>query len=137
MRWADWKRAYPKGEVLSKQTGFVRDYTRDPYGDYALTPSIIFPLSVRDDRLGLKEVVYGFARQGEAKAYPADLVQALRILEEEMGGGRITVTYDEERQTVYATDAATGEELALQPSFWFSWVATWPETSVAEATDSE
>src|SRR3989339_602425 len=43
MSWADWKVAYPNGEVLSTETGSVRDYTRHPYGAYDTAKTIFFP----------------------------------------------------------------------------------------------
>ena len=32
--WADWKKQHPQTKVLSRDTGFRRDYRRSPYGDY-------------------------------------------------------------------------------------------------------
>ena len=32
--WADWKKQHPQTKVLSRDTGFRRDYGRSPYGDY-------------------------------------------------------------------------------------------------------
>ncbi|MFQ6119316.1 MAG: DUF3179 domain-containing protein, partial [Methanosarcinales archaeon] len=31
--WRDWKKAHPDSEVLSQDTGFIRPYGRDPYGN--------------------------------------------------------------------------------------------------------
>ena len=32
--WADWKNQHPQTEVLSKDTGFIREYGRASYGNY-------------------------------------------------------------------------------------------------------
>jgi hypothetical protein len=64
-RWGDWKAAYPETSVMSRETGFVRDYTRDPYGNYNppsgyyANANTLFPPLTRDDRLGAKAVVVG------------------------------------------------------------------------------
>lgn len=42
MTWADWQAAYPDSEALTRDTGHNRDYDRDPYGEYYLTPEIRF-----------------------------------------------------------------------------------------------
>jgi hypothetical protein len=34
VRWADWRTAHPDGLVLSRETGFSRDYGRNPYVGY-------------------------------------------------------------------------------------------------------
>ncbi|CAN5774831.1 DUF3179 domain-containing protein [soil metagenome] len=43
MTWADWQAAYPDSQVLTRDTGpHKRNYDRDPYGEYYLTPEIMF-----------------------------------------------------------------------------------------------
>lgn len=59
MLWSDWKAAYPLGLVLSRSTGAIRDYTSNPYGDYAYNSDIFFPLSVLDTSKPVKELVTG------------------------------------------------------------------------------
>lgn len=54
MTWADWKNAYPSGEVLSMNTGFARDYTTHPYGNYERQTALFFPLNHASSRLGPK-----------------------------------------------------------------------------------
>lgn len=60
MTWADWKKAYPNGEVLSTETGYVRDYRRHPYGGYDTNTAIFFPLNNIDTRLGSKDIVWDY-----------------------------------------------------------------------------
>lgn len=57
--WKDWKELYPDSKVLSRDTGSVRPYGADPYGDYYTNPDILFPVSNPDNRLGVKEVIVG------------------------------------------------------------------------------
>ena len=67
--WKDWKQLYPNSKVLSRDTGSDRPYGADPYGDYYTSPEILFPISNKDDRLALKEVVVGLENSGINKAY--------------------------------------------------------------------
>jgi len=52
------KELYPNGQVLSRNTGYDRDYTQDPYWQYHESDDIMFALSVLDGRLPAKEMVY-------------------------------------------------------------------------------
>src|SRR5215813_10129652 len=45
--WSDWKKRYPDMLVLSEDTGFHRDYSRDPYAGYGTSPRIMFPIASR------------------------------------------------------------------------------------------
>ncbi|MEK7105689.1 MAG: DUF3179 domain-containing (seleno)protein [Patescibacteria group bacterium] len=57
MKWADWKAEYPSGDVLSRKTGAIRDYTSNPYAGYESSPDIYFPLSQLDGTRPSKERV--------------------------------------------------------------------------------
>ncbi len=57
MSWGDWKAAYPHGSVLSRQTGFVHDYTTSPYVSYGTSSDIWYPLSHLDSRASPKMIV--------------------------------------------------------------------------------
>ena len=60
---AAWKREYPKTLVLSADTGFQRDYTRDTYALYAETNRLMFPAAGNmDERLPLKAWIVGVER---------------------------------------------------------------------------
>jgi hypothetical protein len=76
--WATWKQMYPESEVLTKETGFSRDYGGFAYGsDYSTNDSnILFPIQNSDNRLPNKDRVHGVIaqqpanQQALAKAYP-------------------------------------------------------------------
>jgi hypothetical protein len=73
--WRDWKTYHPETRVLSTDTGYARDYDRDPYGAYGPGPRrgyyaddhTAFPPLVTNYRLHLKTVAVG-VRTGEAAA---------------------------------------------------------------------
>lgn len=68
-RWKDWKELYPDTLVLTTDTGHIRPYGSDPYGDYYTDPRIIFPVKHKDDRMHPKEIILGFDHQDSYKAY--------------------------------------------------------------------
>src|SRR6266404_2111376 len=54
--WADWKARHPAALVLSAETGFNRDYSRDPYAGYESSSRIMFPTVHTSNRFPAKEL---------------------------------------------------------------------------------
>ncbi len=73
--WGDWRRQHPGTRVLSTDTGFDRDYTRDPYDGYRQIVNAGHRFfddaeaSVYDDRLDDGDEVVGVVIGDEARAY--------------------------------------------------------------------
>lgn len=82
--WKDWKQLYPQSKVLSKDTGSPRPYGADPYADYYGSPDILFPISNRDNRLGLKEIVVGLQNDGLNKAYKMIDIEKLKVINDQL-----------------------------------------------------
>jgi hypothetical protein len=49
LTWKAWKAKYPKGEVLSTDTGHERDYKGRAYASYFTSPNIMFPVPKHRD----------------------------------------------------------------------------------------
>lgn len=127
--WRDWKREHPDSEVLSQDTGFSRDYGRDPYGSYYEDSFLFFPVEAEDDRIHPKTVIFGIVVNGTYKAYREEDLKALGTIEDTVGGVKINV----ERDTtgiVKITNLDTGEEIVKERDFWFAWYAFHPETKL-------
>ncbi|MCH8332077.1 MAG: DUF3179 domain-containing protein [Bacteroidetes bacterium] len=68
--WKTWKEMYPQTKVISEQTGFNRDYTVYPYGDYRTDNNYtLFTVSREDLRLPGKERILGVIIGEKVKAY--------------------------------------------------------------------
>jgi hypothetical protein len=78
--WKEWKGLYPESKVLSRDTGSIRPYGADPYGDYYTNSEVLFPISNKDDRLGLKEIVIGLENNGLYKAYKLQDVEDKKVI---------------------------------------------------------
>jgi hypothetical protein len=89
--WKDWKQLYPNSKVLSKDTGSVRPYGADPYGDYYTSPDILFPISNRDNRVGLKEIVVGLENEGLSKAYKLQDIEKLKVINDQLNNKSVTL----------------------------------------------
>lgn len=154
--WKRWRTRYPETEVLSSDTGHLRDYNRDPYGSY--NPSggyyasdrTLFPLMSRDDRYPVKHMVVGGRTVEHAVFFDLDAIREQGVQATE----HFTGVYDESLDTGYIyesrgashfeyrngqiVDRRTGEafapgELPLDQvvaveAFYFAWNAFYPES---------
>ena len=66
---ATWRAMYPGSLVMTRDTGFTRDYDTTPYPGYTTGSELIFPVSNLDSRLHSKERVIGITTNSENKAY--------------------------------------------------------------------
>ena len=125
--YAEWKRAHPDTVVLSRDTGALRSYGRDPYGDYYTDNSAVgFGATFSDRRLEAKDFVLGVEYEGQYKAY---LTEALPegTTTDTFAGKTVTITRSENGEITMSIE---DDELPYIGGFWFSWVAVHPETSV-------
>lgn len=124
-RYEDWKKAHPNTKILSRSTGVVRDYGRDPYGDYYTSEAQYFATSHSSDELHPKAFVLGVELNGQYKAYDVTAIPE----------GESTDTFAGETITLRKNDLGVRlfieeKEVPYISGFWFSWVAVHPETEV-------
>lgn len=135
--WEWWRTQHPNTLVLSEDTGYRRDYRRDPYGDYSTSPMLHFPISAVSQRYGLKEVVVGVEIGGRFKAYPLiELEKGASRIRDTVAGHPITICFDSKSRTT-AVWAANGTEIPNLVAYWFAWYAFHPDTEVYEAKKAE
>ena len=93
--WGAWTAAYPDSKVLTRDTGYQRDYDRQPYGDYDTRSSISFPVAAEDDRLHPKTRITGVELPGSIYvAYPDDAVRDFGPVNDVVGGTPLLVVAD-------------------------------------------
>jgi len=85
--WSDWRAAHPDGLVLSRDTGFTRDYGRNPYPGYddVETQPFLFDGEV-DGRYAAKTRVVGIERDGAAVAVVLDHLRDVFVVETDLAG---------------------------------------------------
>ncbi len=90
--WAQWRKAHPSGRVLSRDTGFDRDYGRNPYPGYddIDSPPFLFAGEV-DGRLAGKERIVGVGLDRDPIAVRLDALSAQGVLVVEVDGERLTM----------------------------------------------
>ncbi|MBL7055374.1 DUF3179 domain-containing protein [Candidatus Woesearchaeota archaeon] len=160
VRWKDWRKAHPDTQVLRKETGFIRDYSRNPYEGYENSERLYFPVESSDDRLHAKKIVFGVEFNGKSKAYEESDVQRDELINDVIGDVPIVVLWDDVLNTVKIFERTfEGEALEFRIEndkildnkkgewdvnemssklevvdtfghFWFSWVSFYPETEL-------
>ncbi|MDZ7749168.1 MAG: DUF3179 domain-containing protein [Halofilum sp. (in: g-proteobacteria)] len=156
--WASWKQRHPDTEVLSTETGHMRNYQRDPYGAYnpkrgyyAPGSRRMFPVLNEDERYPAKHEVLGFRDRHGAVAVDLERLAKEAVIHTSANGQDYVVIHDPVLDTgwvyrgaadVDADDVAFTEagprfpgQDALEPvnafrAMWFAWAAFYPQTTV-------
>jgi hypothetical protein len=119
-------------KVLSLDTGYERDYSRNPYGSYDTDEDIYFPINARSARYHPKERVIGFEVDGQFKAYPfSELSKVESPLQDRFAGQDVFVFFDAATRSGEIRDN-DGKPLPSVNSFWFAWYAFHQDTDVFE-----
>jgi hypothetical protein len=129
--WGDWVSRNPLTQVLSRETGYERDYSRNPYKNYGTSPSLYFPVQQTNDEFPVKSWVMGIHLKGETKAYPFELLtQTTGTIVDSFAGEKIKIEFDEVHQVARAFLGT--QQLPTVQAYWFAWYAFYPETQVFE-----
>lgn len=128
--WDEWIKRNPNTKVLSLDTGYRRDYSRSPYGDYDENGDIYFPLSFRSSQYHPKERVIGIEINGKFKAYPfKELSRVNSPLEDSVDGQKLFLEFKLESRNGIIRNSQ-GKVLPSINAFWFAWYAFHPQTQI-------
>ena len=116
--WGDWLASHPDTLALDINTGYQRNYSSegDPgaaYTEYYGSPDLWFPVGEYDDRLQVKDVVYGIEIGGEAKAYPVEAVGREGLVNDEVGGTELVLVGNPGTKTVVAYERTGARFVSL------------------------
>ena len=112
MTWASWKALYPETVVLSRRTGYIRPYERDPFEGLAAMIDrgrTVFPTSkFTDTQLNPGAEVLGVVVDGEHRVYPLERLGTAAI-NDEIGGRAVAIFIDHQRRSGVAYFARSGD----------------------------
>jgi hypothetical protein len=158
--WGQWRDLHPDTRVLSTETGFARNYGRDPYGaynpprGYYASEDTLFATLSDDDRFGRKRVFMGARTAEGAVAFDKSTLLDERVMRGELGGTPVVAVADPRLDTGYvylnpeerAVSVEDGSALVDGSSYapddlplarvhafdamWFAWHGYYPETDV-------
>jgi hypothetical protein len=118
--WSDFRQAHPDGKVLSRDTGYDRDYGRNPYAGYDdinSTP-FLYEGPGTPGQLPAMARVLTVERGGEAVAYPYEVLQEQRVVNDTVDDTEIAVFW--EAGTASALDAgniASGRDVGTANAY--------------------
>ncbi|NUQ84775.1 MAG: DUF3179 domain-containing protein [Anaerolineales bacterium] len=93
---ADFKARFPDGKVLSRDTGHARNYGRNPYYGYDDVNQTPFLFNgATPTQLPPMARVLTVDLNGEAAAYPYDVLSEARVINDTVGGEEIVVFWTE------------------------------------------
>ena len=155
--WERWRDEHPETQVLNTNTGYARNYGRDPYGSYNPrggyydNDRFLFDNLDEDDRLPPKDIVIGARSTDGAVAFEKELLREEGLLETTVGGVPYLAAYDPALDTAYiyrnpdkisvertsegygnpdGTHGAGSLPLGSVNAFdgmWFAWVGFYPD----------
>lgn len=117
--WASWRDAHPDGLVLSRDTGFDRDYGRNPYPGYDDVERQPFLFSGEvDGRLAAMERVVAVGRDTEPVAVRLDALDNAGVIGLTVDGEAITVWHlPGTGSALDASDTASGRDIGATGVF--------------------
>jgi len=118
--WADFKAAFPEGRVLSRETGYNRDYGQNPYEGYdalGKTPFLYEGPETPDDLPQMARVL-GVILNDEIVAYPFEALREERTVNDSLDNEPIVVFW--QPGTASAVDTpriASGRDVGAAVAF--------------------
>ncbi|HEY5134008.1 MAG TPA: DUF3179 domain-containing protein [Candidatus Krumholzibacteriaceae bacterium] len=104
--WGLWRDLHPNTLVLSRDTGFDKDYSRFPFQEkyfkYKKTSRFLFSVSHRDKRYHPKEMMLGVEINAACKAYPFSALGDRAVVNDTVGAAPVVVLYDAKTQSAAA-----------------------------------
>jgi Protein of unknown function (DUF3179) len=143
--WREFRELHPSGLVLNRQTGFSREYGRNPYAGYddVASPPFFPARNADDDRLPPKERVVYVEVGKQAFAVPYSTLDGKRRIELETDAGTLVVTWRPGiasaldsaaivlgRDVGSATVQLDGEPVPFSEPFWFAVAAFRPDIEI-------
>lgn len=122
--WDRWRRAFPDSRVLTTETGHLRDYGSDPYGNYDPNATgyysgsdLLFPVMRRSRRFGPKEVFIGAKHREDRVAVRKRLLRERKVVTTRLASEPVVFLYDPDLREGRAFLASTSSgELQLSPT---------------------
>lgn len=135
--WARWRGRHPDTRVLSRDTGYMRNYRDDPYGSYnpkrryyAENSSVLFPLLHESDLYPPKREVFGFRTAEAAVAVNRDALAENGILRYRGSNADFLILHDPGLNTGWVYRAEPGRLPADEALQDLEFTASGPQSKV-------
>lgn len=127
--WGEWRRAHPRTEVLSTDTGHRKDYRqKTPYGDYDSSERLMFPAAKSGGlQLHPKQVVHGVRLGNGSAAVTERALRADPDIRMRAGDTGLRWTRRPDGSVEVRRDGSDAP-LVAHRMFWFAWYSFHPDT---------
>jgi hypothetical protein len=118
--WNQARQTYPEAKVLSRETGYNRNYGRNPYPGYDNVNSspFLYDGPPTPGELPAMARITTVDINNDAVAYPNDTLQSLRVINDTVGGKDIVVFWEEGLASALdASEIASGEDIGATGVF--------------------
>lgn len=90
------RKAYPEGKVLSRETGYNRNYGSNPYAGYDnISNTPLFGDIDKENKLPPMEKVIGVKKGEATKAYPYSITKDLRVINDNINNNPVAIFHIE------------------------------------------
>ena len=128
--WKKWRKKHPDTTVLSFDTGYGRDYSRDPYESYYRQRGGIFTSFFKaGPGEEEKEMIAGIEVGDSVKAFPVKLIRRRKKVSDRVGDQDIVLTYDDGTDRISVT-TASGDKIEPIVVYWFVWKGIHPDSGL-------
>lgn len=132
--WGKWKELHPNTQILSTNTEYARDYTRNPYEGYASSRVLYFPVPSSTGSPGSfhpKETVVGLIDGNRIKAYPFSELNKNNqsSFKDLIAGKQYQIIWDGQNKSAQIKDE-NGQIIPTIQGFYFAWMAFYPDSEV-------
>jgi hypothetical protein len=118
--WQEFKENFPNGQVLSRDTGFRRDYGRNPYAGYdnINNSPFLFQGSETPSVLPAMARVLTVDLDGKAVAYPYEVLQEQVVINDSIAGNEVAIFWQPGTASALGSSViAQGEDVGAGVSF--------------------
>jgi len=117
--WEEFKTTYPGGKVLSRETGYARDYGRNPYVGYddVNNPPFLYRGPVTPNQLPPVARVLTIDLKGEAVVYPYETLENLGVANDMIGGEAVVVFWQEGTASPLDSSTTSGRDVGTAAAF--------------------
>jgi hypothetical protein len=127
--WKKWRKRYPQTEVLSLNTGHLRNYTKDPYEDYYDSKKGLFSFLRPGPGAKEKELVVGVEISGSALAVRMEYLRAINKIKGKIDEHEISIKFDADTDGVIVHDQS-GNVVNHMVTYWMVWEGVYPDTKL-------
>jgi len=111
------KSKFPHALVLSEDTGYSRDYKRNPYTGYENTNNLIFDISSKDNTFPMKEIMVVFRIEDQVLTFPVNTLKDEGVHKEKTTFGEISISKKDGEISIVDTNK---NKIPFYFEMWFS-----------------